>query len=283
MIIWLASYPKSGNTWIRSFLVSLLFTKDGKSNLDSLNMIGQYPLRSQFKNLIKDFTNVSEIKKSWIKSQEIINLDKKVRFFKTHHAMVSIDNYNFTNDENTLGVIYIVRDPRNIVSSVKNHYSLDSIEQARDLMFHDEAWTGFEKNPENISDKKFPTLLSSWNFNFNSWKQIKKNYLLIKYENLLKNPFDEFGKIINYLKVVTKTRFSESKISEAINSNNFKNLQIQESQGKFKENMFNKKNEKIKFFDKGPENDWRQNLDPTIAKQIEKKFSKEMSELGYLD
>jgi|TARA_B100000214_G_scaffold375455_1_gene361878 hypothetical protein len=283
MIIWLASYPKSGNTWIRSFLVSLLFTKDGKSNLDSLNMIGQYPLRSQFKNLIKDFTNVSEIKKNWIKSQEIINLDKKVRFFKTHHAMVSIDNYNFTNDENTLGVIYIVRDPRNIVSSVKNHYSLDSIEQARDLMFHDEAWTGFEKNPENISDKKFPTLLSSWNFNFNSWKQIKKNYLLIKYENLLKNPFDEFGKIINYLKVVTKTRFSESKISEAINSNNFKNLQIQESQGKFKENMFNKKNEKIKFFDKGPENDWRQNLDPTIAKQIEKKFSKEMSELGYLD
>ena len=230
MIIWLASYPKSGNTWIRSFLVSLLFTKDGKSNLDSLNMIGQYPLRSQFKNLIKDFTNVSEIKKNWIKSQEIINLDKKVRFFKTHHAMVSIDNYNFTNDENTLGVIYIVRDPRNIVSSVKNHYSLDSIEQARDLMFHDEAWTGFEKNPENISDKKFPTLLSSWNFNFNSWKQIKKNYLLIKYENLLKNPFDEFGKIINYLKVVTKTRFSESKISEAINSNNFKNLQIQESQ-----------------------------------------------------
>ncbi len=283
MIIWLASYPKSGNTWIRSFLVSLLFTKDGKSNLDSLNMIGQYPLRSQFKNLIKDFTNVSEIKKNWIKSQEIINLDKKVRFFKTHHAMVSIDNYNFTNDENTLGVIYIVRDPRNIVSSVKNHYSLDSIEQARDLMFHDEAWTGFEKNPENISDKKFPTLLSSWNFNFNSWKQIKKNYLLIKYENLLRNPFDEFGKIINYLKVVTKTRFSESKISEAINSNNFKNLKIQESQGKFKENMFNKKNEKIKFFDKGPENDWRQNLDPTIAKQIEKKFSKEMSELGYLD
>ena len=283
MIIWLASYPKSGNTWIRSFLVSLLFTKDGKSNLDSLNMIGQYPLRSQFKNLIKDFTNVSEIKKNWIKSQEIINLDKKVRFFKTHHAMVSIDNYNFTNDENTLGVIYIVRDPRNIVSSVKNHYSLDSIEQARDLMFHDEAWTGFEKNPENISDKKFPTLLSSWNFNFNSWKQIKKNYLLIKYENLLRNPFDEFGKIINYLKVVTKTRFSESKISEAINSNNFKNLQIQESQGKFKENMFNKRNEKIKFFDKGPENDWRQNLDPTIAKQIEKKFSKEMSELGYLD
>ncbi len=283
MIIWLASYPKSGNTWIRSFLVSLLFTKDGKSNLDSLNMIGQYPLRSQFKNLIKDFTNVSEIKKNWIKSQENINLDKKVRFFKTHHAMVSIDNYNFTNDENTLGVIYIVRDPRNIVSSVKNHYSLDSIEQARDLMFHDEAWTGFEKNPENISDKKFPTLLSSWNFNFNSWKQIKKNYLLIKYENLLRNPFDEFGKIINYLKVVTKTRFSESKISEAINSNNFKNLQIQESQGKFKENMFNKKKEKIKFFDKGPENDWRQNLDPTIAKQIEKKFNKEMSELGYLD
>ena len=47
--------------------------------------------------------------------------------------------------------------------------------------------------------------------------------------------------------------------------------------------MFNKKNEKIKFFDKGPENDWRQNLDPTIAKQIEKNLVVKCRRLVYLD
>ncbi len=54
MIIWLASYPKSGNTWIRSFLVSLLFTKDGGSDLSNLNLIGQFPLRSQFANFLQE-------------------------------------------------------------------------------------------------------------------------------------------------------------------------------------------------------------------------------------
>ena len=82
MIIWLASYPKSGNTWIRSFLVSLLFTKDGGSDLSNLNLIGQFPLRSQFANLVKDLSNVHEIKKKWVSAQEIINLDKKSKVFQ---------------------------------------------------------------------------------------------------------------------------------------------------------------------------------------------------------
>ena len=60
--------------------------------------------------------------------------------------MVSMDNFEFTNAQNTFGVIYIVRDPRNVISSIKNHYSLKTIEEARDIMFHDDAWTGFEKN-----------------------------------------------------------------------------------------------------------------------------------------
>ena len=64
-----------------------------------------------------------KLKKKHISAQEIINLDKKVRFFKTHHSMVSMDNFEFTNAQNTFGVIYIVRDPRNVISSIKNHYS----------------------------------------------------------------------------------------------------------------------------------------------------------------
>ena len=61
MIIWLASYPKSGNTWIRSFLASLLFNKNNKADLDGISNIPQYPLRSHFKNLVN---NIDDIKRS---------------------------------------------------------------------------------------------------------------------------------------------------------------------------------------------------------------------------
>ena len=52
MIIWLASYPKSGNTWIRTFISSIIFSKDVISNFNNLEKIPQYPMKSHFHNLI---------------------------------------------------------------------------------------------------------------------------------------------------------------------------------------------------------------------------------------
>ena len=81
MIIWLASYPKSGNTWVRSFLTSILYANEGNINLNDLNKLGgQYPLRSQFKNFVKDFNNINEIKNEWINTQDFLNLDRKTKF-----------------------------------------------------------------------------------------------------------------------------------------------------------------------------------------------------------
>ena len=67
MIIWLASYPKSGNTWVRSFLNSLLFNKDNSANLNELSKIDQYPKRSHFKNLVSEIDNLEELSLNWIK------------------------------------------------------------------------------------------------------------------------------------------------------------------------------------------------------------------------
>ena len=58
MIIWLASYPKSGNTWVRSFISSILFSKDGKANFDDMDKIKQFPSRRYFKNLVKNFQDI---------------------------------------------------------------------------------------------------------------------------------------------------------------------------------------------------------------------------------
>ena len=75
MIIWLASYPKSGNTWVRSFLTSILYSNEGNINFNDLKKLGgEYPLRSQFKNFVKDFNNIDEIKNEWINTQDFLNL-----------------------------------------------------------------------------------------------------------------------------------------------------------------------------------------------------------------
>ena len=118
MIIWLASYPKSGNTWIRSFLNSLLFTKSGEANLNKLKNIYQFPVRSQFKDISSNLDDLKELSKNWIKAQEKINEEKKVKIFKTHNGLYKIEGNSFTDTNNTLGVIYIVRDPRSVITSV---------------------------------------------------------------------------------------------------------------------------------------------------------------------
>ena len=112
MIIWVASYPKSGNTWIRSIISSLVYTKDGIFDFPSIKKIDQYPQRRFFEYFTQDYNNIHEIKKHWITSQERINLDTKIKFFKTHHLNCKIDNYPFTNKKCTKATIYIIRDPR---------------------------------------------------------------------------------------------------------------------------------------------------------------------------
>ena len=283
MIIWLASYPKSGNTWVRSFISSLLYTNDGKVSFSKLNKIGQFPARSQFLNFIDDLQNVKEVYKNWSSVQNYLNLDNKIKFLKTHHINCKIENYEFTDQTNTLGVIYIVRDPRNVACSVKNHFSLNNYEEVKNFLFRENNWLGIVKDKDQaIMDNKIPTLISSWKTNYLSWKNKTKNYLLIKYENLLNDPYNEFFKISKYLEKHLKINISKEKVNKAIESCSFKNLQKLEIEGKFQESTVDKDNNNVKFFHLGPENDWRKKLDKEISKAIEKQFQEEMKELKYI-
>ena len=95
MIIWLASYPKSGNTWIRSIICSMLYSHNGLFNFNLLEKIKQFPSRKSFKDFTSDFQNINELKKFWILAQEKINLDQKIKFCKTHHINCKIDNFTW--------------------------------------------------------------------------------------------------------------------------------------------------------------------------------------------
>ena len=109
MIIWIASYPKSGNTWIRTFLTAYYFCEKGIFDINKLNFIQDYPNKQFFRNEVKE----GEIHKHWDQSQKDIISDKKIKFLKTHNSLIKAFGNDFTSPKYSLGVIYIIRDPRN--------------------------------------------------------------------------------------------------------------------------------------------------------------------------
>ena len=130
------SYPKSGNTLIRSMLSSYFFSKDGIFNFDLLNNIKKFPDFGVFKTLGIDITNENEVVKNYIYVQKEINKrdGKSIRFLKTHAALNDINGYRFTDLKNTLGAIYIVRDPRKIILSYANHSQITLSESLKRLI-----------------------------------------------------------------------------------------------------------------------------------------------------
>jgi len=279
MIIWLASYPKSGNTWVRYFLASLIYSNQGKSGLDKLGYIMQYPKRDQFEKLVTNFDDFNQIKKNWINSQNQINSDNKVKIFKTHHSLCSLGEDNFTDEKNTLGAIYIVRDPRNVISSILYHFNLSSTEEALNFIMEEKKFIGNMKNKVNYP---LHTLIGSWKTNYNSWKYIGKNFLLVKYEDLILSPNTEFGKIANYISNIIGIKFSEKQIKNSIKESSFKNLRNIEDKNGFIESIEDLKNKKKKFFNLGPKNNWKKTLEKKFIDKIESSFNNEMKELGYI-
>lgn len=278
MIIWIASYPKSGNTWLRSIITSLLYTTDGIFDFKLIKKIKQFPTRNQFQEFTKNFNDINEISKFWLLAQDKINLTEEIKFFKTHNLNCAVNKNSFTNKSHTLGTIYVVRDPRNLINSIKNHYNKGNDEEAKNFLISKKILSRVPK--DNEAD--IATLLGSWSDHYNFWTKKNSNLLLIKYEDLILDTKKELERIIIYLKKFMTVEINPEKIKNILNTTSFDHLKGLENKGLFNENVYDSKKNKIRFFNKGPSNDWTKVLDKKIQDDIEKIFYKEMKELGYI-
>ena len=281
MIIWLASYPKSGNTWVRTMIASLLYTEDGFFNFELIKNIPQFPDNKYFKEFTDDLANFDEVMKYWRIAQDKINLDNKVKFFKTHHLNCKINEYSFTDKSNTLATIYIVRDPRSLVSSISNHFSKTINESKKFLLTP--KFIGGKESKDRQKSNYIPTLLGTWSEHYKFWTMNNKNLLLIKYEDLISDTESQLEKIVKFLEKFIPIKTDKEKNYNIIKSTSFDQLKGMEKKGLFKEGIVNKiSNEKVDFFRLGPKNKWEDNLEKNIQKELEDVFKKEMRELGYL-
>jgi len=195
MIIWIASYPKSGNTWLRSLISSYYFSKD-KFNLSDLKTIPNFSVNDFINNNLI-IQNGVDVAKQWLNVQREINKNyKKTLFFKTHNACVAINNNLFTDSNNTAGCIYVVRDPRNIITSYKN-FEKKTYEK---ILYHMKNKEAYLFSQKKVEFKSFE-FIGSWADNYNSWFHNKLGIpiCLIKYEDLVKDTLGELRKIIDFI------------------------------------------------------------------------------------
>ena len=175
----------------------------------------------------------------------------------------------FTDETNTIGYIYIVRDPRAVACSLAAHSEISMEKAVDDLINKDQI--GYN-GPYKLAETP-----GSWKINYMSWKKRKKfGGIVIKYENLIDNTEKEFKKILDFLNKIMPIIVDNKKILKTINSCSFSNLSKMENEHGFKEATKNK------FFRKGTKDNWKNELSSDLRKKLEENFKSEMNELGYL-
>ena len=282
MIFWIASYPKSGNTWHRSLLSSYYYSENGNFQQRLLKKIGQFPEKKYFTGFDYNPAIITDTSRFWIKAQEKINADKKIKFFKTHNILGAINDNKFTNIKNTIGCIYIVRDPRNVVTSLKNHYEM-STEDAVNFMVNEKKYIYDYHKKNDYSDFQF---ISSWEKNYKSWIG-QKNFPIkyIRYEDLYDKTFNIFKEIIEFIDKIknSNNKFDIRKAKNSIHNCSFNVMKNIEKKEGFLESILSKnESKKIPFFHLGPKNDWQDIFDENYQKKLNTIFNKNLKELRYV-
>ncbi|QLH40421.1 MAG: sulfotransferase domain-containing protein [Defluviicoccus sp.] len=272
-ILWLASFPKSGNTWLRAFLANYL--ADTRSPVD-INTLPDFAYGDMRVNYYAQVSGRPADVLSW---DEINTLRPKVHrflaasrpgavFVKTHTALTTIKDVPTVTPEATLGALYVVRNPFDVAISFAHHYGLTLDDGVKALCFRElqiEPKAGHILQP-----------ISDWSTHVASWLRTPGLRLqLLRYEDMLASPQTTFGRVLDFLQVPR----DRERLKRAIRHSSFRVLAEQERQSGFVERSRNAE----RFFRSGASGGFRQILtDVQIAALVEY-HQPMLQELSYLD
>jgi Sulfotransferase domain. len=272
-ILWLASFPKSGNTWLRAFLANYLTDAPQPVPVNALTEFALGDMRAE------PYTQLAGRPAAELPWREINTLRPQVHrhlagrhdgivFVKTHAVLGSIEGVPTITPDVTFGAVYVVRNPLDVAVSFADHYGLSVENGARAVCFD-----GLRIEPK---EGHVPQLVTDWTTHVQSWRKAPGLYLhLLRFEDMLASPQSTFGKLLDFLKV----KKDRDRLMRAIRHSSFRVLAEQERTGGFVERSRNAE----RFFRSGKAGGWREALTPAQADMIIAAHRPLMQELDYLD
>ncbi|MCR9140385.1 MAG: sulfotransferase domain-containing protein [Alphaproteobacteria bacterium] len=272
-IVWLASYPKSGNTWTRVFLANYLANREEPLAINDVHRFGMgdsiaksYQMVTQGRVDLNDQAQV--LKARDLVLQAIVRNNADVNFVKTHNICGSAHNVELIPERYTRSAVYIIRNPLDVVLSFARHFGYDQ-EHAVTAMGHSHHVT----TPDGPTIWQF---LGSWTDHVQSWTLERRfPVLVLRYEDLLTAPEEHFGRLLEHIGIPPEAE----RLEKAIRFSSFKELKKQEDDSGFVE----KSPKTDSFFAKGTSGQWKTDLPPELARKLRKQHRKTMKKFGYLE
>lgn len=267
-IWWLASYPKSGSTWLRMFLTA--YATHGRVDINSPGVVTSDQGRTFFQmTTAKPLGLLTDCEVMHLRPAMLQNLiamyPRRPLYIKTHHCFATVDHIPLIPPKLTMGATYIIRDPRDIAVSYSHHMGVD-IDKSIEMMCDPSHRNG---------DKPILYVVSRWDHHVESWLRASETLKVgvVKYEDLLESPQEKFLSILKHMGVPQ----IESHAYYAMGASSFDSLRAQEDESGFRE----KTEHQDKFFRQGKSGVWKEVLTDKQRDLIQTEFGSTMERFGY--
>lgn len=283
-VFWLASYPKAGNTWLRTFLSNYWSDAAQPVSINELVHTGVVAARQIFDDLLSmDSAELTAPELDEVRPQVYRALARECQrdqriFWKIHDAFQRLPNGEpiFPLDT-TSGVIYVVRSPLDLVISYAHHNGI-SIDES--IAWMNDPIHGLFL-PASTRLAQVPQVMGTYSGHVSGWvDQNDLPLLAVRYEDMTRTPLETFGQVARFVhERLTLPDPDPERIARAVRFSSFAELKRQEG-----EHGFVEKNERAAlFFRKGQVGDWRESLNPDQVGQLIDAHRDVMIRFGYLD